>query len=138
MKLSRRKRRLGKRKFRKKFKLNCLYGFSYNPLLTLPYWSELIEKDKIKSSSEYLILCFPTRKGYVIGKFRDNHSEILISDKINELYLNKLSYNAWIPLENNYPLVYYFETKLSKNKIEKLFQDLSISCDASTYTKGFF
>ncbi|MGM0285732.1 MULTISPECIES: hypothetical protein [unclassified Enterococcus] len=119
------------------YKLGCLYGFTYNPLIQQPYWVDLLSVNSIKRSTEYLIVCFPIKNGFVVGEFLDNQSGELLSDKINELYLNTFSYGAMFPLREDYPMAYNFQTIFDRDKIKNFFSDLSISCDMWTYTKKF-
>ncbi|MBC9720735.1 MAG: hypothetical protein H9W82_04985 [Lactobacillus sp.] len=119
------------------YKIGCLYGFTYNPLIQQPYWFDLLSVNFIERSTEYLILCFPTKNGFVIGEFIDNQDGELLSDKINELYLNTFSYDVMFPLRNDYSMAYNFQITFDKDKIKKFFYNLSISCDMWTYTKNF-
>ncbi|EMF0203323.1 hypothetical protein NXK88_002575, partial [Enterococcus hirae] len=86
------------------YKIGCLYGFTYNPLIQQPYWFDLLSVKSIERLTEYLILCFPTKNGFVIGEFIDNQNGELLSDKINELYLNTFSYEVMFPLRNDCPM----------------------------------
>ncbi|PCD98492.1 hypothetical protein CKY11_14550 [Enterococcus hirae] len=119
------------------YKIGCLYGFKYNPLIEQPYWFDLLSVNSIERSTEYLILCFSTKNGFIIGEFIDNQNGELLSDKINELYLNTFSYEVMFPLRNDCSMAYNFQTIFDKDKIKKFFYDLSISCDMWTYTKDF-
>lgn len=86
------------------YKIGHLYSFTYNPLIQQPYWVDLLSVNSIERSTEYLILCFPTKNGFVVGEFLDNQSGELLSDKINELYLNTFSYGGMFPLRDDYGL----------------------------------
>lgn len=119
------------------YKIGRLYGFTYNPLIQQPYWVDLLSVNSIERSTEYLILCFPTKNGFVVGEFLDNQSGELLSDKINELYLNTFSYGGMFPLRDDYPMAYNFQTIFDRDKMKKFFCDLSISCDMWTYSKDF-
>lgn len=119
------------------YKIGCLYGFTYNPLIQQPYWVDLLSVNSIERSTEYLILCFPTKNGFAVGEFLDNQSGELLSDKINELYLNTFSYGVMFPLRNDYLMAYNFQTIFDRDKIRKFFCDLSISCDMWTHTINF-
>lgn len=119
------------------YKISCLYGFTYNPLIQQPYWFDLLSVNSIERLTEYLILCFPTKNGFVVGEFIDNQNGELLSDKINELYLNTLSYGVMFPLRNDCSMAYNFQTTFDRDKIKKFFYDLLISCDMWTYTKNF-
>ncbi|WP_373193553.1 hypothetical protein [Enterococcus sp. RIT-PI-f] len=119
------------------YKIGCLYGFTHNPLIQQPYWFDLLSVNSIERLTEYLILCFPTKNGFVVGEFIDNQNGELLSDKINELYLNTLSYGVMFPLRNDCSMAYNFQTTFDRDKIKKFFYDLSISCDMWTYTLNF-
>ena len=119
------------------YKIGCLYGFTYNPLIQQPYWFDLLSVKSIERLTEYLILCFPTKNGFVIGEFIDNQNGELLSDKINELYLNTFSYEVMFPLRNDCPMVYNFQKTFDRDKIQKFFYDLSISYDMWTNTLNF-
>lgn len=68
-----------------------------------------------------MILCFPTKNGFVIGEFVDNQNGELLSDKINELYLNTFSYEVMFPLRNDCPMAYNFQTTFDRDKIKSFF-----------------
>lgn len=119
------------------YKIGCFYGFTYNPLIQPPYWVDLLSVNSIERPTEYLILCFPTKDGFVVGEFLDNQSGELLSDKINELYSNTFSYEAMFPLREDYRMAYNFQTTFDKDKLKKVLRDLSFSCDMWSYTKNF-
>lgn len=116
------------------YKIGCLYGFTYNPLIQQPHWFDLLSVNSIDRLTDCLILCFPTKNGFVVGEFIDAQNGERLSDKINELYLNTFSYEVMFPLKNNYSMAYNFHTKFDQDKMKKFFYDLSISCDMWTYT----
>ena len=99
-----------------------------------PYWFDLLSVNSIDRLTDCLILCFPTKNGFVVGEVIDAQNGERLSDKINELYLNTFSYEVMFPLKNNYSMAYNFRTKFDRDKMKKFFYDLSISCDMWTYT----
>lgn len=119
----------------KNYNTGCLYNLTYNLLIQQLYWLYLLSVNSIKRSIEYFILFFPIKTGFIVGEFIDDQSEELLSDKINELYIKRFSYQVMFPLRNVYPLAYNYRIRFDKNNIKNFFRDLSISRD--THKKNF-
>ncbi|EGP5708344.1 hypothetical protein ACJQ40_001962 [Enterococcus faecium] len=106
-----------------------LYGFNYNPINNQPYWLNLVNSNSMNPLSEYLILCFPTKNGFIVGEFLEEQSNFTLSDKIIELYSEEFPHSILFPLIDNEPMIFTFKTEFDKSQLINFFRQLAVPVD---------